>query len=142
MFGGRALMNAMGISALVLLLVGGAGAAPFAYITNRNSNTVSVIDTATNTVTATVNVGSYPIGVAVNPAGTLVYVANSESHTVSVLSANSVVNQLCSESFFQNKLKKFLISPPIAPVSGKYASIFLNTHTDSHTASTTAAQAL
>ncbi|MDY9927290.1 hypothetical protein, partial [Methanosarcina sp.] len=29
---------------------------PYAYITNSNSNTVSVIDTASNTVTATVNV--------------------------------------------------------------------------------------
>ena len=38
-------------------------------------NTVSVIDTATNTVTATVPVGSYPIGVAVTPDGTKVYVA-------------------------------------------------------------------
>ncbi len=32
-----------------------------------DSNNVSVIDTATNNVTATVNVGSYPYGVAVNP---------------------------------------------------------------------------
>ena len=43
--------------------------APYAYITNSGSNNVSVIDTATNTVTATVNVGSYPWGVAVNPDG-------------------------------------------------------------------------
>ena len=40
---------------------------PFAYITNYESNNVSVIDTATNTVTATVNVGKRPLGVAVNP---------------------------------------------------------------------------
>ena len=35
-----------------------------------------VIDAATNNVTASVNVGS-PYGVAVNPAGTKVYVTNS-----------------------------------------------------------------
>ncbi|WP_256332130.1 MULTISPECIES: YncE family protein [unclassified Streptomyces] len=34
-----------------------------AYVANRGSNTVSVIDTATNTVTATVPVGDAPIGV-------------------------------------------------------------------------------
>jgi YVTN family beta-propeller protein len=55
------------------------------YVTNSEiSNTVSVIDTATNTVTATVSVGSYPWGVAVNPSGSTVYVTNSYS-TVSVI---------------------------------------------------------
>ncbi|MBW1981516.1 MAG: hypothetical protein JRJ12_09855 [Deltaproteobacteria bacterium] len=34
--------------------------APFAYITNYYSDTVSVIDTASNKVTATVDVGDYP----------------------------------------------------------------------------------
>jgi YVTN family beta-propeller protein len=36
-----------------------------------------VIDTTTNTVTATVDAGSLPIGVAVTPDGKYVYVANS-----------------------------------------------------------------
>ena len=52
------------------------------YVTNT---TVSVIDTANNTVTATVNVGSNPRGVAVTPAGTRVYVANGGSDTVSII---------------------------------------------------------
>jgi YVTN family beta-propeller protein len=62
-------------------------AAPFAYITNSGSNNVSVIDTATDTVTATVeNVDiSSPYAVAVNPTGTKVYVTNSGSNTVSVI---------------------------------------------------------
>ena len=51
----------------------------------NGSNTVSVIDTATNTVTATVNVGSDPVGVAVNPDGTKVYVTNSDGNNVSVI---------------------------------------------------------
>jgi YVTN family beta-propeller protein len=38
-------------------------------------DTVSVIDTATNAVATTVAAGSDPYGVAVNPAGTFVYVA-------------------------------------------------------------------
>jgi len=38
-----------------------------AYVTNEESNTVSVIDTATRHVTATISVGSGPLGVAVSP---------------------------------------------------------------------------
>ncbi|MFD4620355.1 YncE family protein, partial [Streptomyces sp. NPDC058475] len=57
----------------------------FAYVTNDSSGTVSVIDTATNTVTATIPVGTAPQGVALTPDGTRVYVTNSGSDTVSVI---------------------------------------------------------
>ena len=75
------------------LWAGTASALPFAYIPNEGSGTVSVIDTATNTVVATVVVGSGPDGVAVNPAGTRVYVTNEGSNTVSVINTatNTVV---------------------------------------------------
>ncbi len=91
---GHLLGIAVGTTILALLLLaGGAGAAPFAYITNSGSNNVSVIDTATNTVVASVTVGSIPGGVAVNPAGTRVYVANRGSGTVSVIdTATNTVN--------------------------------------------------
>jgi|SRR6516225_4903775 YVTN family beta-propeller protein len=56
-----------------------------AYVANLRSNTVSVLNTATNTVTATIPVGSSPLGVAVSPDGTRVYVANSSSNDVSVI---------------------------------------------------------
>ncbi len=59
--------------------------APRAYITNLSANTVSVIDTATNTVAATVPVGNFPNGVAVTPDGARVYVANVFGNTVSVI---------------------------------------------------------
>ncbi len=59
--------------------------AKYAYITNSGDTTVSVIDTATNKVTATVNVGSNPYGVAVNPKGTKVYVASDVNDAVSVI---------------------------------------------------------
>jgi len=77
-----------------------ASAAPFAYITNYGSNTVSVIDTSSNTVTATVTVGTGHYGVAVNPAGTRVYVANVNSNTVSVIdtSSNTVTATVTVES--------------------------------------------
>ena len=68
----------------------------YAYIPNQDG-IVSVLDTANNTVTATVNVGNEPSGVAVSPDGTKVYVANSGSYpsykgTVSVIdTANNTV---------------------------------------------------
>jgi YVTN family beta-propeller protein len=70
-----------------------AQAQPFAYVTNVGSNTASVIDTATNTVVATVPVGIAPFGVAVTPNGAFAYVTNFLSHTVSVIdtATNSVV---------------------------------------------------
>jgi len=90
------------IATVILATVAAAQAGPFAYITNFTSDTVSVIDTATNSVVDTVTVGDNPYGVAVHPAGTLVYVANSKDghtnpqppFTVSVIdtSTNSVID--------------------------------------------------
>lgn len=61
----------------------------FAYIANNGSNTVSVIDTRTNTVSATIPVGAEPYGVAVNPVTTRAYVANGAGNTVSVIDTAS-----------------------------------------------------
>lgn len=60
-------------------------AAPFEYISNDAEDTVSVIDTATNSLVATVTVGLGPEGVAVNPMGTRVYVADLGNEAVSVI---------------------------------------------------------
>jgi YVTN family beta-propeller protein len=64
-----------------------------AYITNFDSNTVSVIDTVSNTVTATIPVGANPmanpIGVAVSPDGSTVYIVNEFSNNVSVIATAS-----------------------------------------------------
>jgi len=57
----------------------------YAYVTNINSNTVSVINTATNAIAATVNVGGNPYGVAVTPNGAYAYVVNTGGGTVSVI---------------------------------------------------------
>ncbi len=70
--------------ALAVICASSPHAAPFAYITN-DSNNVSVVDTATNTVIATIPVGNSPVGVAVDPAGRRVYVANSSDNNVSVI---------------------------------------------------------
>lgn len=75
-------------------------AGTFVYVTNSGSNTVSVINTATNTVVKTVPVGTVPVGVAVHPVGTHTYVANSGSTTVSVLdtATNTVINTVPMEN--------------------------------------------
>ena len=70
-----------------------------AYVTNAGvpfdsaNGTVAVIDTATNTVVATIPVGILPEAVAITPDGTRAYVANTASSTVSVVdtSTNTVV---------------------------------------------------
>jgi YVTN family beta-propeller protein len=73
------------VAALLLSLTSLAHAAPFAYVTQGMSNTVTVIDTATGQSVATLEVGFLPWGVAVSPEGTRVYVASSFSDTVSVI---------------------------------------------------------
>ncbi|MHB1490486.1 MAG: hypothetical protein ACYCTH_08305 [Cellulomonas sp.] len=58
-----------------------------AYVTNNGDGTVSVLDTQTNTVTATVTVRWKPFGLAVDPATGNVFVVNGMDRTVSVLTA-------------------------------------------------------
>ena len=55
------------------------------YVPNFDSGSVSVINTADNTVVATIPVGACPEGVAVTPDGRHVYVPNSDSGSVSVI---------------------------------------------------------
>jgi len=52
------------------------------YVTNYDSNNVSVIDTATNSVTTNVPVDGVLNGIAVSPDGTKVYVTNLKDGTV------------------------------------------------------------
>ena len=65
------------------------GEGTYAYITNEYENTVSVINTTTDTIVATVNVGSNPVEIAVSPDGSKVYVANYYGSTVSVIETAS-----------------------------------------------------
>ena len=88
-------LKVLGIWVLVLfVLVGIAGAVPFAYVVdghfsdNSGEGRISVIDTATNKVIAKVPGYFYGPGIAVNPAGTKVYVIKS-SNNVSVVDTNT-----------------------------------------------------
>jgi len=59
-----------------------------AYVANAGtSDSVSVLDTATNTVTDNilVGIGNTPYAVAVSPGGSHVYVAIGDTNTVSVI---------------------------------------------------------
>src|SRR5260221_5236799 len=67
--------------------------AGFAYIANTGSNTVSVINTVTNTVVATIPVGLVPQAVAVSPNGHTVYVTNNSPNNLFVIPGSvSVIN--------------------------------------------------
>jgi YVTN family beta-propeller protein len=54
-------------------------------VTNAGSHNVSVIDSATRTVTATVRVGRIPLDVALTADGARAYVVNADSNSVSVI---------------------------------------------------------
>ena len=59
---------------------------------NYGSNTISVIDTITNKVIATVPVESDPNGVAVSPDGNKVYVVNSGGDSTNFTGTVSVID--------------------------------------------------
>jgi YVTN family beta-propeller protein len=64
-----------------------------AYVSNRDSDTISVIDTTTHTVIGGVFVQpaqSEPHGIAVKPDGSEIWVANRASGTVNIINANSL----------------------------------------------------
>jgi len=90
------------IATLAMLILSGAPGTPAAlaqtgagrvYVANSFSDTVAVMDPATNTVIATVPVGDNPVALAMTPDGTRVYVANEMGNTVSVIdtATNAVV---------------------------------------------------
>lgn len=82
-----AFRRALAVLALLLLVSPAqeAAAQQRAYVVNADSNTVSVIDRLTNRVVTTIEVGSHPADIAVNPLMARAYVANSGTNTVSVI---------------------------------------------------------
>jgi YVTN family beta-propeller protein len=69
------------------------------YVSNANrrgaDSSVTVIDGATNTVTATIGVDRYALGIAVNPLANKVYVSNYTSETLTVIdgATNGIVGK-------------------------------------------------
>jgi YVTN family beta-propeller protein len=83
--------NPVAIAALVCgCLAGVEAVAQNAYVTNSGGNTVSVIDTASNSVVGSpIAVGTAPGGVAAAPDGTKVYVTDGGSNTVAVIATGT-----------------------------------------------------
>ncbi len=81
----------------------------YAYITNTVSNDVSVINTLTNVVIATIAVGLQPVGVSVTPNGKSVYISNYKSNDVSVI--NTLNNTVVSTIVVGLKPVGIIISP-------------------------------
>jgi YVTN family beta-propeller protein len=74
-----------GAIALVFVATSALAAGPKAYVGNFKDNTVSVIDTATGTVIATVPVVAGPHGMSVTPDGRRVFVSGENASGVSVI---------------------------------------------------------
>jgi YVTN family beta-propeller protein len=62
-----------------------------AYVVNSGSHSVSVIDTRSNRVTATLATGQSPVNPTFTPDWRQVYVANSTAGTLTVIDARTAV---------------------------------------------------
>ena len=67
----------------------GACAAPYAYVPNEKSGTLSVIDTRTDTVVREIKAGKRPRGIAADPAGATLFVTDAGDSALLVLDAAS-----------------------------------------------------
>src|SRR5690242_12079656 len=82
------LLSILSLLTWILHPLSSALAEPFAYLGSFGSDKVSVLDTATNLIVGTVSVDS-PVGVAVNPSGTLLYVTSGLSNILSVIDTSN-----------------------------------------------------
>lgn len=90
--GGVLVFNPGGNAATFQATVGNivTAAQSFVYVTNLKSNTVSVFDSSTNNLVATIPVGTNPVGITLTPDGAFAYVANQTyPGSVSVINTQS-----------------------------------------------------
>lgn len=64
-------------------------AAAYAYVAFSDNNSITAIDTATDSVAATIPVGAYPVDVAVSPDGTRAYAVNCYGSSISAIDATT-----------------------------------------------------
>src|SRR6188472_442501 len=76
-------------AALASLLAAPLAAAPFVYVSNEGSASVSVIDLATGAVTATITTGSKPRGIEVALDGARVFVSEQAGNAVAAYDART-----------------------------------------------------
>ena len=89
---------------LFLGLLGGYGlttqpvvAAPFAYVANTHSNTVSVIDTQNNIVVSTIPVLN-PLYIAITPDGEYAYVSNIDNTNIGFVTVINTITNTVKDS--------------------------------------------
>ena len=91
-----------------------------AYVVNEDRNSVSVVDTSSHAVIATIPVGTFPINARVSPSGSRLYVLNTptQSHadTVSVVdtASNTVATTITLGN--SNRRGQAFVSPDSATV--------------------------
>ena len=92
-----------------------------AYVANAGSNSVSVIDAATNTVTTTGSVGPNAQSLAITPDGTHASVACFGSNAVFVINTatNAVTATVCVGA---NPVQVAITPPPVNPRSFAYVT--------------------
>ncbi len=73
----------------VVLTTAVASAQPYAYVANVSGNNLSVVNTASGTVTATIAVPAGPSGLAFSPDGSTLYVTSQTANSVSVISTST-----------------------------------------------------
>lgn len=59
---------------------------PLVYVSDSNQNHVKILDPTTGAILKTINVGTFPTGLAITPDGAEVWVCNNSSANVSVIS--------------------------------------------------------
>ena len=71
-------------------------AAPFAYVANERSSTVSIIDTATDAVVRDISVGKRPRGMTASKDGRLLFVSDQPANALQVidLGAREIVSKI------------------------------------------------
>src|SRR5213075_3324344 len=62
-----------------------AHAAPFAYVSNEGSASVSVIDTATDKVVSTIKIGEKPRGIALSPDAKRLYISDQTANALRII---------------------------------------------------------
>ena len=72
--------------AATFLLAATPASAHWVYVTNEKDDTVSVIDTETNEVIKTIDVGERPRGVTLSKDFKFLFICASDSDTVQILS--------------------------------------------------------
>lgn len=93
-----------------------------AFVSNAGSDTVSVINTSTNTVTTTIPIGFFPMGIAASPTGTFVYVTLFSDDLV--ISIDTSTNTLKNGILLHHGSKPTAIA--VAPSGLAYATNFSN----------------